>query len=469
MKRCPQCGREYDTSMMFCLDDGTELLYGPGSSEGAPTEVFSTASVEDAPTKVLAAGKQPAAYADEGFWIAVLPFDHATADSDLAALADGLNEDITMGLSRFSYLRVIARSTTLSLGKERSDAGSMGRKLGASYLIEGTLRRAGAALRLSVQLVDVSNGAHLWAEKYERNFDASSLFDLQDDLASRIVATVADVNGVLPRSMGARVRDRDPNQLSPYDAVLRSFGYSHRLTAESVADAISVLKRAVQEAPAYVDAWAVLAWMLTQDYGQGFGVEPDPLVQAAAAARKSVELGASAHLAWFSLAQVHFFEKQLERFRYAAERAVELNPLDGHTIASLGELLTFAGDVDRGSELVERAKKLNPNHPGWYWYADFYREYRRANYQAARDFALKVNLPGHWAQPTLIAAACGQLGDTEAGRNAVRDLLALRPDAASTVVKDMAKWWEPAVVEHLVDGLRKAGMEIADPPLSRTE
>jgi adenylate cyclase len=455
--------------MMFCLDDGAELLYGPASLDGARTEVISTHSAEDAPTKVLASSRQIGADVEEGFWIAVLPFDHATADSDLAALADGLNEDITMGLSRFSYLRVIARSTTLSFGKERTDAGSMGRKLGASYLIEGTLRRAGEALRLSIQLVEVSNGAHLWAEKYERNFDAQSLFDLQDDLASRIVATVADVNGVLPRSMGARVRDRDPKQLSPYDAVLRSFGYSHRLTAESVADAISVLKRAVQEAPAYVDAWAVLAWMLTQDYGQGFEVEPDPLVQAAAAARKAVELGASAHLAWFSLAQVHFFEKQFERFRYAAERAVELNPLDGHTIASLGELLTFAGDLDRGSELVERAKKLNPNHPGWYWYADFYREYRRANYHAARDFALKVNLPGHWAQPMLIAAACGQLGEIDACRNAVRDLLALRPDITSTVAKDMAKWWEPAMVEHLVDGLRKAGMDVPDRLKSITE
>jgi adenylate cyclase len=209
--------------------------------------------------------------------------------------------------------------------------------------------------------------------------------------------------------------------------------------------------------------------MLTQDYGQGFEVEPDPLVQAAAAAHRAVELGASAHLAWFSLAQVHFFEKQFERFRYAAERAVELNPLDGHTIASLGELLTFAGDLDRGSELVERAKKLNPNHPGWYWYADFYREYRRANYRAARDFALKVNLPGHWAQPMLIAAACGQLGEIEAGRNAVRDLLTLRPDITSTVAKDMSKWWEPAMVEHLVAGLRKAGLEIPDNVKSITE
>jgi adenylate cyclase len=462
MKRCPQCGREYDSSMMFCLDDGTELLYGPASVGSARTEVFSTVGVEDTPTKILVSGRQTGADVDEGFWVAVLPFDHAVADADLAALADGLNEDITMGLSRFSYLRVIARSTTLSFGKEKSDAGSMGKKLGASYLIEGTLRRAGAAIRLSVQLVDVSNGAHLWAEKYERNFDPQSLFELQDDMASRIVSTVADVNGVLPRSMGARVLDRDPKHLSPYDAVLRSFGYSHRLTAESVADAISVLKRAVQEAAAYVDGWAVLAWMLTQDYGQGFEVEPDPLVQAAAAARKAVELGASAHLAWFSLAQVHFFEKQFESFRYAAERAVELNPLDGHTIASLGELLTFAGDLDRGSELVERAKKLNPNHPGWYWYADYYREYRRTNYHAARDFALKVNLPGHWAQPMLIAAACGQLGETEAGSSAVQDLLALRPGVASTVAKDMAKWWEPPMVEHLIDGLRKAGMDVPD-------
>ena len=91
--------------------------------------------------------------------------------------------------------------------------------------MEGSLRQAGAKLRLAVQLVDAVTGAHLWAENYERAFSPEAVFELQDDLVPRIVSTVADMNGVLPRSMSEAVRSRAPEELSPYEAVLRSFGY----------------------------------------------------------------------------------------------------------------------------------------------------------------------------------------------------------------------------------------------------
>ncbi len=129
--------------------------------------------------------------------------------------------------------------------------------------MEGSLRQAGTKLRLAVQLVDAISGAHLWAENYERTFSPEALFELQDDLVPRIVSTVADMNGVLPRSMSEAVRSRTPEELSPYEAVLRSFGYFERVTAEELAAARSGLEdRAVQKAPAYADAWAMLALLV---------------------------------------------------------------------------------------------------------------------------------------------------------------------------------------------------------------
>jgi tetratricopeptide (TPR) repeat protein len=136
--------------------------------------------------------------------------------------------------------------------------------------------------------------------------------------------------------------------------------------------------------------------------------------------------------------------------------------MDGNSIASLGEMMTFSGNWERGLELVERAKNLNPNHPGWYWYVDFHHAYSQRDYQSALNFALKVNLPGHWAAPATIAAAYGQLGEHEAAAKAVRDLLKLRPEVSSTVRKDMEKWWTAEHVEHFIDGLRKAGLKVVD-------
>src|SRR5258708_37303573 len=106
----------------------------------------------------------------------------------------------------------------------------------------GSLRQAGTKLRLAVQLVDATSGANLWAENYERSFSPDSVFELQDEIVPRIVSTVADSNGVLPRSMSETLRSRAPEQLSPYEAVLRSFGYMQRVTAEELAVATSALE-----------------------------------------------------------------------------------------------------------------------------------------------------------------------------------------------------------------------------------
>src|SRR5208337_3881314 len=102
--------------------------------------------------------------ADEGFWVAVLPFKYASGSADLKALADGLSEEVVTGLSRFSYLKVIARGSTAKYSSEGGDVRAIGKELGARYVMAGTLRQAGAELRLAVQIVDAVSGAHLWAE-----------------------------------------------------------------------------------------------------------------------------------------------------------------------------------------------------------------------------------------------------------------------------------------------------------------
>ena len=199
---------------------------------------------------------------DEGFWVAVLPFRYVGSSAEVAGLADGLSEEIVTGLSRFSYLRVIARSSTLRYSGAGADVRTIAREIGARYVMEGSVRQAGSQLRIAVQLVDATTGAHLWAETYNRPFVSSDLFALQDDLVPRIVSTVADVYGVLPHSMSQAVRSRPFEQLSPYEALLRSLSYAERVTAGEHAEAKMGLERAVQQAPANSDCWAMLSIML---------------------------------------------------------------------------------------------------------------------------------------------------------------------------------------------------------------
>lgn len=434
-----------------------EILHGvkrvpdPEGARGEPSPPASRAKPE----------ARPGPPAETGFWVAVLPFKCHQADPDLQALANGFAEDIIVGLSRFSYLRVMGRSATQGLTSETDDVRDVGHELKARYLMVGSLRRAGSAIRISAQLVDSSTGVSLWAEHYDRAFSPDSVFELQDELVSRIVSTVADVNGVLTRSLHEAVRDRPPEELDPYEAVLRSFDYYFRLTPEAFESARAALERALEKAPGYSDAWAMLAVMCGQAHGQRWDPAVDYLSMAESAARKAVELAPSNHMAHFSLAQALFFRKEFESFRNAAYKAAALNPMDGNAIAFLGELLVYTDELDRGREFAAKAKQLNPHYPGWYWYTDFYVAYRQGDYRQALSCVLKVNLPEHWAYHLFQAAVYGQLGETALADKALKAVYRIMPDFAITLREDMERWFETSYVDRLMEGFRKAGLEEA--------
>jgi Flp pilus assembly protein TadD len=204
----------------------------------------------------------------------------------------------------------------------------------------------------------------------------------------------------------------------------------------------------------------MLSMLYREEYTHRFNVRTDPVGRALAAARRAVEAAPSNHLAFHALASAQFFRRELQAFRNSAERAIALNPMDGFTVAYLGFLIAYAGDWERGCALVGQARRLNPHHPGWYWFPSFFDAYRKSDYRGALDFALKVNMPGFWRTNLALAAAYGQLGEREAASNAVRELLALRPDFPTVAQEELAKWWDPELVKHLIDGLRKAGLEI---------
>ncbi len=412
-----------------------------------------------AKTSLTPSGEAPA---NEGFWVAVLPFKYTGDNHDLKALAEGLTEEIITGLSRFSYLHVIARGSTAKYSSESGDVRGVGKELGARYVMEGSLRQAGSKLRLAVQLADTVSGAHLWAETYERAFSPDSLFQVQDDLVPRIVATIADQHGILPRSMSEVLRTKNSDALTPHEAVLRAFSYFSRITVEEHLVVRSILERAVREAPDHADSWAMLSMIYRGEFVQGYNAGPNPLDRALAAAQRAVELSPTHALGHYALATVHFFRKEKVPFRVEAERALALNPLDASVKAYLGLLIGYAGEWDRGIQMVDHALQLNPNCPGYFYFAGCWNAYRQGKYEEVLEHVARVNMPKYFHVPAMQTAALGQLGRREEAQKALENLLALRPDFAITARQEYAKWYDPEHIEHLVDGLRKAGLNIPE-------
>jgi TolB-like protein len=155
---------------------------------------------------------EPAARAEEALWVAVLPFKITASDKELESLADGLTEDVTAGLSRFPYLRVVAYNSAMTYKSRSTDIRAIGRELGARYVVDGSIRKRGRALRINAQLVDAASGVQLWAETYNRELGESGPFKTLDDVTDRIVATVAGGHGVLVRSMATATREKPWNR-----------------------------------------------------------------------------------------------------------------------------------------------------------------------------------------------------------------------------------------------------------------
>ena len=396
---------------------------------------------------------------DEGFWVAVLPFKYSGTNPDLAALADGLTDEIVANMSKFSHLRVVARSSTARYAQQAVDVRAVAKELNARYVLEGSIRQAGPKVRIATQLVDAASGTSLWAGSYDRAFNSESILDLLDDVVPRIVATVGDTQGILAHSMTEALRSRDPESLTPYEALLRSFGFHQHISAEEHLAGVISLERAVKQEPDRADCWAMLSWLYRAEYSHNYNPRPDPLARSLEAARRAVALAPSNQLANASLASAFFFRREIGSFRAAAERALALHSMEGYITAFLGMAFAFSGDWERGCALADRATQLNSNHPSWYWFAMIVNAYRLRDSQRALELILRVNMPGFWITQTILTVIYSQLGDMDRADAALRELLNIRPNFAAIARVELSKWWQPDLVEQMMGDLRKAGLD----------
>lgn len=408
-------------------------------------------------TKLKTSFSMASSSGESRFRIAVLPFQPRTANSDAEALADGLTDDVTAGLSRFPYLRMVSRPDAEAAKGRAADARAAG-LVGARYLLEGAVRTAGSVTRVNVRLIDVETGGHLWAETFDRQLTPANVFDVQDDLTNRIVATVADSSGVLVRSLAGSVRDRATDRLSLDELVLRYFAYQQNLRADEHASLRAAFENALEAEPYHALAWGCLAGLYEHEHSAGLSPRPDPQSRARKAAERSIELDPTCQQGWRQLATRCHFERDLNGLRMAAEQTIQLNPLSG-SAAYAGLLLALAGDWERGMSLVHRAIELNPQHLNALHHAVSTDHYRRGEYEEALAHVKRSNLPNYVGTPILWAASAGQLGRASEAKAAL-DLLRRNHPAYLDLDKVRSfhtAWvWEDEIVDLLSDGFMKA-------------
>ncbi len=388
--------------------------------------------------------------------IAVASFRAPASDTALAGLAEGLAEDITSGLARFPYLTIID-GAQLGLGE---DSGATTPGHGVRYILRGGLRSAGPDLRLSVQLVEVETGAHVWSEAYDRRFEGANLFELQDDLTDRIVSTVGDYSGVMARLVAADLRALPDEAMTVDDWIMRAVCFVQVIQPPEEHAAIrDGLEDMVELHPDNAEAHAWLANAYVNEFAFGFNALEDPIGRSLQMAQRAVDLDPTSQAGWLNLAGGHFFLGDLAAFEAAATRAMALNPRNSYAIAYMGLCFGNSGQRETWSRTRDPGLCPQPAPPEWYPFVNFYLHYAREEYEDACLVVKGMNWPKFPYTHINFAAACGQLGRPDEARTSIKTLRDSFGFDLEAVRKEFVRWGHTEdFVEHILDGLRKAGM-----------
>ncbi len=297
--------------------------------------------------------------------VAVLPFENMSGDPEQVYFSDGITEDVITELSRFRELMVIARNSTFAFRGKSTDVREIGRALGAGYVVEGSVRRAGSRLRITVQLVDAGTGAHLWAERYDRAVE--DIFDIQEEIARGIVATVAQ--RVLEDSEAA-ARRRPPEDIRAYDLFLQGRRLSDVFTPGAQDRARALFEQARTIDPTFARAYSGLAHNhLTRATDEGAGIPRERnqhLREALDLARQALALDPNDPRVQYTVGRMHLAWREFDRAGRHLDLARDMNPNDPTIQVVWAYVQACLGHPELGLPAAEFAKRLNPRYPRWY-------------------------------------------------------------------------------------------------------
>jgi TolB-like protein/Tfp pilus assembly protein PilF len=294
--------------------------------------------------------------------VAVLPFANLSGDPDQGYLSDGLTEDVITELARFPGLFVIGTESSLALKDRTISPPQVARDLGVEYLVEGSVRRAGETLRVTVQLIDPATGHRLWAERYDRPF--AEVFAIQDEIVGNIAGTLS-VN--IEQARAAQTRGRLPESLDAHDCCLRAKPGLLLYTTEGFTEAKNLFQKAVELDPSYAPAWAGLAMAYTSEICFVPGIDPGDLItMSQSCAEKALSLDRTLSRAYLALARGHLHRGAYDLARRNLDQASALAPNDSEVLAFRGFTLAFLADFEAAIEAAEQGLRMNPYSPDWY-------------------------------------------------------------------------------------------------------
>jgi TolB-like protein/class 3 adenylate cyclase/cytochrome c-type biogenesis protein CcmH/NrfG len=387
--------------------------------------------------------------------VAVLPFDNMSRDPEQEYFSDGLTEDLITDLSQLSALSVMSRHATFQYKGRPAPPVQVAADLGVRYVLEGSVRRAANRVRINAQLIDATTGFHLWAQRYDRDFE--DIFTLQDEITSAIVAALE--LHLTPRERAGIKRCYTDN-LEAYDLFLQAREGYFRRTQEGAAQARTALERAIALDPKFAAAYALLAEIYRSEWWYWWRDDEHALERALELAQRAVALDDELPFAHMFLGWIHLWRNEHDQAIAEARRCVELDPDNAEGNGRLGHILDQAGRPAEGLPFIETAMRLDPHYPFLYifWLAHAFQSMERYDEAIAAYQRTISRNPDFSSAHLQLAATYAQLGRMEEAKAEAAQTLRRDPGYSIQRYAKRLPLKDAAALARLVNGTRKAGL-----------
>ena len=395
--------------------------------------------------------------------IIVLPFTNLTGEAEQEFFVKGLTEEVSIELTRYEDFRVIGFRIKDDIKNDTYEYKKLLNDLGAHFVIQGSVRKENNNIKVGVRLTDAFTNEQLWGEQFKRELNPSNLISIQEDIARESVTIIASEYGIIPQRISKESRKKAPAELDTYEAILRYYHYQIHHSPETAQDALIALENTVSKNPESGVALIMLASLYGTSYELDLPNSENALEKAIDLINKGLELEPDSQPVRIAYAWSYFIQNQKERFFTEIQNALSLNPNSPFRVGIIGFFLSLYGEWEKGKELLDLAMNRNIGYPNWYYGATTLYYYRLNKYEEAYEEALKYDVPAIFWGPMLRAAVLGQLKRKDDATQQLADLKKLKPGFESEAHDLISRYVkEEELVEKVIEGLRKAGLEISD-------
>jgi TolB-like protein/Tfp pilus assembly protein PilF len=334
-------------------------------------------------------------FSRKGISVAVLPFINNSEDAGTVAFADALADHISTELTRYSELSVISYYSCRNIISRVSDVKEAGLLLDARYILTGTVQSDSRRLRIRVQLILAETREQVWANSYEKISTTDRLFEVQDEIAWKVVSQTAGHYGAISRNVAKLPPQKSINDLEVYNAIFWYYHFVGDVSAEMFYKAEQVLCKAVEKEPAYALGWAVLGEVWVGGYFMGYKsrITEDQLDQAVKVGRKSLRIDPNCQHAYQTIALANIFLKRKEESLKVIEEWLKIKPGEAGIQGGMGFILICCGEYERGYKLLDDSVQLNPYYQWWFNAGFSFYYFHHNDFTHSFYWAEKMNMP----------------------------------------------------------------------------